>query len=170
MSESSRIRPGRRREKGAAVDELVSAVLTASRVLVGVSAASLAEIEDTVTLTQFRTLIVLDTRGPTNLNGLAESLGVNSSTAMRMVDKLLAAGLVTRRDNSANRREVVIAASPAGTELARQVTDHRRAEIAAIVRKMPAGQRNDLVRALSAFSDAAGEPAVGKVAAAAVGW
>ena len=36
------------------VDDFVTSLLTASRVLVGVSARSLAEVEDAVTLTQFR--------------------------------------------------------------------------------------------------------------------
>ncbi len=148
----------RRAGKAAAVDELVGAVLTASRVLVGVSAASLAEIEETVTLTQFRTLVVLDSRGETNLNGLAEALGVNASTAMRMIDKMLAAGLVTRHENPANRREVVLDLSPSGAELVWRVTDRRRAEIARIVRTMPTEMRDDLVDALTAFADAAGEP------------
>lgn len=142
------------------VDELVTAVLTASRVLVAVSAASLAETEDTLTLTQFRTLVVLDGRGDTNLNGLADALGVNASTAMRMVDRLLAAGLVTRHDNPVNRREVVIGLTAAGSDLTRRVTERRRVEITRIVRAMPAAERDELVRALTAFADAAGEPHV----------
>ncbi|HZL05508.1 MAG TPA: MarR family transcriptional regulator, partial [Coriobacteriia bacterium] len=56
------------RAAGVGVDEFVTAVLTASRVLVGVSARSLAEVEETVTVTQFRTLVVLDSRGEINLN------------------------------------------------------------------------------------------------------
>ena len=151
------------------VDELVTAVLTASRVLVAVSASSLAEIEETVTLTQFRTLVVLESRGETNLNGLAEALGVNASTAMRMIDKLLAAGLVTRHDNPANRREVVLDLSADGAELVARVTDRRRAEIARIVRKMPASMRTGLVDALTAFADAADEPHV-TGAATKFGW
>ena len=93
---------------GEDIDELVTALLTASRVLVGVSARSLAHVEDAVTLTQFRTLVVLDSHGEINLNRLAELLDVNSSTAMRMIDRLLVADLVTRRDNPANRREVLL--------------------------------------------------------------
>jgi DNA-binding MarR family transcriptional regulator len=150
------------------VDELVTAVLTASRVLVAVSAASLAEVEDTVTVTQFRTLVVLDTRGETNLNGLADALGVNASTAVRMVDKLLAAGLVSRTDNPANRREVVLELTRPGADLVRRVTERRRAEIARIVRRMPAAQRTELVTALDAFAGAAGEPRAN--AGAGPGW
>lgn len=159
----------RRRRGESEVDRLVTAVLTASRVLVGVSASSLADTEDSLTLTQFRTLVVLDSRGATNLNGLADGLGVNASTAMRMIDKLLAAGLVTRHDNPANRREVVIDLSAAGRKLTRQVMDKRRAAIARIVRSMPSTQREDLVRALTAFADAAGEPHASD-AVAVIGW
>lgn len=168
MNETAGPRASRRRTDHE-VDELVTAVLTASRVLIAVSAASLAETEETVTLTQFRTLVVLDGRGATNLNGLADTLGVNASTAMRMVDKLLAAGLVTRHDNPANRREVVIGLTDGGRALTRRVTERRRSEIARIVRAMPAVERSGIVRALSAFADAAGEPHVADPGSA-VAW
>jgi DNA-binding MarR family transcriptional regulator len=156
-----------RRARDDGVDELVTAVLTASRVLVGVSAASLAEVEDTVTLTQFRTLVVLHTRGEVNLNGLADELAVNASTAMRMIDKLLAAGLVTRQDNPANRREVQLRLTDEGAHLVRTVTTRRRARIARIVTAMPDADRTGLIQALTAFGDAAGEPTA---SSATLGW
>jgi hypothetical protein len=40
-----------------------------------------------------------------------------------------------------------------------QVTAHRRTEIARIVEKMPPPERRGLVRALTAFTAAGGEPA-----------
>ncbi|CAO0830870.1 hypothetical protein SMICM17S_10189 [Streptomyces microflavus] len=55
------------------VDAVTQAVLTASRLLVAVSARSLAHVEDRVTLPQFRMLVVLSTRGTTKLVTLAES-------------------------------------------------------------------------------------------------
>lgn len=149
-------------------DDLVSALLTASRALVGVAAASLAEMEGTVSLAQYRVLVVLDTRDESSLPGLAAALGVNASTLMRLVERLLAAGLVTRDDVVANRRGDVIALSQAGAELVWRVTDKRRAEIARIVRNMPTAHRDDLVTALSAFADAAGEPH--SAGAASFGW
>ena len=135
--------------------------------LVGVSARSLAHVEDAVTLTQFRTLVVLDSHGEINLNRLAELLDVNSSTAMRMIDRLLVADLVTRRDNPANRREVVLGLTRAGKRIVRQVTTRRRGEIARIVTAMPATQRGALIAALRAFADAAGEPDPGL---SSLGW
>ncbi len=136
----------------------MTALLTASRVLVGVSARSLSEVEGAVTVTQFRTLVVLDSRGETNLSGLAERLGVNSSTALRMIDRLLVAGLVTRRDNPDTRREVLLGLSPEGRSLVRRVTRRRRAELARVVAAMPADRRSELLAALRAFAEAAGEP------------
>ena len=45
-------------------EPVVDAVLTASRVLVAVAARSLAEVAEEVTLTQYRSLVVLASRGP----------------------------------------------------------------------------------------------------------
>ena len=153
-----------------AVDELVTAMLTASRVLVAVSARSLAEVEDRVTVTQFRTLVVLDTEGQINLNRLAELLGVTASTAMRMIDRLLAADLVTRRENPDNRREVLLGLTDGGRALVRRVTATRRAQISRIVTAVPVGQRAALVKALRAFADAAGEAEPDTDVSAPLGW
>ncbi|HEX2903977.1 MAG TPA: MarR family transcriptional regulator [Jatrophihabitans sp.] len=160
----------RRRASADDVDELVTAVLGASRVLIGVSVRSLADIEDAVTITQFRTLVVLSNFGEINLNRLAELLDVTPSTAMRMIDRLLAADLVTRRDNPVNRREVVLGLTGEGEQLVRQVTAKRRREIARIVTGMPEGQRDGLVAALRAFAEAAGEPEPRSSVATSLGW
>lgn len=162
----------RARKKPTAADaqDLVTAVLTASRVLLGVAVRSLGEVEDTVTIPQFRTLVVLDTHGQMNLNTLAGLLGVTPSTALRMIDRLLAAELVTRRDNPENRREVLLELTIGGAQLVEQVTAKRRAEIARIVTAMPAGQRSELIVALRAFADAADEPDPGPDPTATLGW
>jgi DNA-binding MarR family transcriptional regulator len=151
-------------------DELVSALLTASRALVGVSARSLAHVEDAVTITQFRTLVVLEGHGDTRLNQLAERLAVTPSTALRMVDRLIAANLVTRQENKADRREVLIALTRDGARLVREVTLRRRAEIATIVAAMPEEGRQEVVAALNAFAQAAGETTPSLDTATRLGW
>jgi DNA-binding MarR family transcriptional regulator len=137
---------------------VINAVLTASRVLVGIAAASLADIETTVSPIQFRTLVVLDSRGELELGSLAETLVVSTATATRVVDRLAAAGLVTRVDQPGKRRTVFVGLSQAGAEVVWRVTDRRRAQIARVVRELPVEKREDLVAALNAFADAAGEP------------
>lgn len=150
-------------------DRLVGALLTASRTLVGVSARSLAEVEEQVTLSQFRTLVVLVTHGASRLNQLAERLGVGPSTALRAVDRLIGQEYAERRENDRDRREVVIEASSAGRRLVAEVTRHRRTAIEQIVRAMPTAGRDELVGALAAFADAAEEPAVAD-SATLLGW
>ncbi|MGW5114028.1 MarR family winged helix-turn-helix transcriptional regulator [Streptomyces noursei] len=141
------------------VDEVTRAVLTASRVLVGVSARSLAAAEDKVTLPQFRLLIALSAHGDTNLSGVAEILGVNPSTAMRMIDRLTATGLTERQPNPDNRRESLIHLTEDGRRIVDEVTARRREEITAIVSRMDPDQGQALVDALTAFAEAADEPA-----------
>ncbi|MFE4795396.1 MarR family winged helix-turn-helix transcriptional regulator [Streptomyces sp. NPDC056708] len=142
------------------VDEVTRAVLTASRLLVAVSARSLAAVEDRVTLPQFRLLVVLSTNRNAKLVTLAERLGVNPSTAMRMLDRLIAAGLAEREVNPANRRETVLRVTSEGRRLVEGVTAGRRREIAAIVERLAPEQRTALIDALSAFAVAGGEPPV----------
>ncbi len=159
---------GMKVEEGA--EELITALLTASRALVGVSARSLAQVEEAVTITQFRMLVVLEGHGGTRLHQLADRLGVTPSTALRMVDRLIAAGLVTRQENKADRREVLIGLTGEGERLVQVVTEHRRAEIAAIVAAMPTSRRRAVVSALNSFAEAAGEPAPGTDSVARLGW
>jgi DNA-binding MarR family transcriptional regulator len=166
---------GARVTEGQGADEaeaeaFVTALLTASRVLVGVSARSLSDVESTVTVTQFRTLVVLDSHPEINLHRLAERLGVNSSTALRMLDRLLVAGLVTRRDNPDTRREVLLGLSPEGRRVVRRVTRRRRAELARVVDAMPANRRSELLAALRAFAEAAGEPEPSSDEASSMAW
>ncbi len=152
------------------LDAIVSSVLVASRALVGVSARSLADVEETVTLTQFRALVVLRTLGETRLNVLAGRLGVNASSALRTVDRLLAAELVTRNENAQDRRAVAIALTARGSHLVDTVTARRREAIADIVGQMPATRRRGLVAALTAFAEAADEPVPAPEEAPAGSW
>lgn len=140
-------------------ERVVAALLTASRLLVAIAAKSLAAVEDTLTLPQYRLLVVLDSRGPSSLAGLAEALEVNPSTALRMVERLTTAGMVEKAVNPARRREVQLRLTGAGWQTVRQVTDARRDELSRIVAAMPAEQRGALVTALEAFTEAGGEPA-----------
>lgn len=139
------------------VDNLVNAFLAASRVLMAVSARSIAAVEETVTLTQFRTLVVLERYGGLNLQKLADHLGVNASTAMRMIDRLIAAGFVNRAENPASRREVVLTLTDEGKRTVGEVMSLRREEIRQIVTAMQSQRRADLVRVLESFTTAAGE-------------
>jgi DNA-binding MarR family transcriptional regulator len=151
-------------------DEVVTSVLTASRLLVAVSARSLASVEETLTLPQFRMLVVLDSRGAMNISRLGEHLDVIPSTAMRMVERLVAAGMLEREPNPSNRREIFVSLTDAGRNVVHQATERRRAEIARIVAAMPPRQRTGLIKALHAFAQAGGEPQAHAKPALDLGW
>ncbi len=61
-------------------DELVDALLAASRAMVAIAARSLAGLDAEVTLPQFRALVVLASRGPQRVVDISAELGVNPST------------------------------------------------------------------------------------------
>jgi DNA-binding MarR family transcriptional regulator len=139
-------------------DELVEAVLQASRVLVAVAARSLATVDHDVTLPQYRALVVLASRGPQRPSELAEALAVHPSTITRLCDRLAAKRLVRRRESAVSRREVSIELAPKGRRLVDAVTERRRIEIATIVANIPIRERAATVQALHALGDAASEP------------
>src|SRR5271169_7175019 len=128
---------GKARERPADRDNLVDAVLGASRALVAVAARSLADLAEDVTLAQYRALVELAARGPQRPADLASALGVDRSTATRMCDRLVRKQLVQRRRISADRRGVRISLTPAGRALVEEVTRRRRIEIAQVLRRMP---------------------------------
>ncbi|ORW11670.1 MarR family transcriptional regulator [Mycobacterium kyorinense] len=141
------------------LDTITDALLTASRLLVAISAHSIALVDETITIPQFRTLVILSNRGPINLATLAGLLDVQPSAAGRMVDRLVGAGLIDRLPHPNSRRELLATLTTHGRKVVQEVTAHRRAEIARIVEKMPQAERQGLVRALTAFTAAGGEPA-----------
>ncbi|MEV5508119.1 MarR family winged helix-turn-helix transcriptional regulator [Streptomyces orinoci] len=144
---------------GAEAEEITLAVMAVSRLLVGLSARALAGIDENLTLPQLRTLVVLADSGPVKLVALAGMLDVNPSTAMRMVDRLEAAGLAGREVNPANRREVTVRLTERGSALVAEVLARRRAGVTALVSALAPGERAGLLpglRALAAAADALG--------------
>jgi DNA-binding MarR family transcriptional regulator len=138
-------------------DQLVDAVLSASRVLVAIAARSLAEVGERVTLTQYRSLVVLASRGPQRVAELADAVAVTPPTASRMCDRLVKKGLATRRADRRDRRQVRITLSSAGRVLVDTVTARRRAEIEELVTSIPAEARSQIVAALGHLRESAGE-------------
>jgi len=151
-------------------DDFVTAVLATSWVLVGISSRSVEDVDSRVTLTQFRTLAVLADRRQTNLSKLAAELDVNASTAMRVIDRLVAADLVSRTENPASRREVVLCLTPAGERLVTEVVAKRRTAIAHLVGSIPATHQAALVEGLRSFASAAELAGLRPAAPAALGW
>jgi DNA-binding MarR family transcriptional regulator len=138
-------------------DSVVDAVVSASRALVGMAARSLADAGEEVTLTQYRTLVVLASRGPQSVGALAEAVAVTAPTASRMVDRLVRKRLVRRRIDANDRRQMRLALTDSGRHLVNMVTERRRAEIAEQLISIPEEVQRAMVEGLVQLAAAAGE-------------
>ena len=118
---------------------------------------SLSDIAEEVTLAQYRTLVVLASRGPQNLINLAEAIGVTPATATRMCDRLVTKKLIVREADQDNRRTIRIDLTKKGRRLVSDVTDRRREEIGAILESISPVDQVLFAKALSRFAAAAGE-------------
>ena len=125
--------------------------------LVGVAARSIAETEPVVSVPQFNSMIIA-TRGSLHLTALAEDVQVHPSNATRACDRLVAAGLMDRRDDPADRRHLLLELTADGRGLIDSVIARRRDAIEEILHRMPAAHRRELGGALAHFAAAGGEP------------
>ncbi len=136
---------------------LVDAVLSASRVFVAIAVRSLADTSEEVTLAQYRTLVVLASRGPQTLAGLAANLEVTPATATRMCDRLVRKGLIHRTHERSDRRAVRLDLTTSGKELVDAVTRRRRREIRLLLKTVPVVEQSALVHALNLLTQLGGE-------------
>ncbi|WP_245666048.1 MarR family winged helix-turn-helix transcriptional regulator [Actinoplanes subtropicus] len=140
-----------------AEDEVVGALLALSRVFVAETARSLSRLDEDVTLPQFRTLVVLVSRGPQRVVDLAQELAVTSSTAVRMCNRLVRKGLVVREERPDDRRVAWITLTAAGRELVGEATQYRRELIAELIAGLSLTRPLGFASVLNAIVEAAGE-------------
>ena len=139
------------------ISEEVDAVLVASRALVAMAARTLAPIEEKLTASQWRALVVVAQRQGTALHEVATALGVHPSTATRTCDRLVGAGLISRNDDPDDRRDPALTPTEEGRQLVESVYAARREVIAEALERMPAASRRRLASTLQDFAVAAGE-------------
>ncbi|HEU5485754.1 MAG TPA: MarR family transcriptional regulator [Microlunatus sp.] len=129
----------------------VEVVLRAARVFAAVTAESIARSAHGVTLPQLRVLTVASEVGSLNNADVARTLNIHISNASRLCERLVQAGLLNRRDNPADRRQVDLTLTDAGRALVEGVTEHRREAFTAILAAMSPSDRADLCGPLTAF-------------------
>jgi DNA-binding MarR family transcriptional regulator len=99
------------------LDVITEALLTASRLVMTMSARATSQVDESITIAQFRTLVILSNQGPINLATLAGLLGVQPSATGRMVDRLVAAGLIDRLPHPTSRRELLATLTDRGRDV-----------------------------------------------------
>jgi len=81
------------------------------------------------TLAQIRALFVLHTQGDSTLKQMAAGLGCSTAAASELADRLVEMGLLTREQDSEDRRRVVISLTG---EARRRVEAHESAVLAQV--------------------------------------
>jgi DNA-binding MarR family transcriptional regulator len=139
--------------------DLAGAFVTASRALVAIAIRSIEAAPVSVTLAQHRVLVVLAAEGPQSIGALAQQLAVNPSNATRVCDRLQRLDLVRRSRSASDGRAVHVTITSTGRKLVDAVTEHRRREVAAVLRELSPPQVATIVEALTDFNRAAHERA-----------
>ena len=140
--------------RSAATDSAVEDVVAGSFAFGAVIAGALADASATVTMPQWRVL-VLAASGPQNVAAVADDLGVHRSNATRIVERLVRAGLLDRRTDPRDRRHVSLRLTPQGRRFVNRVMTLRRRRFDEILAEMDAGARASLAASVREFVRAA---------------
>ncbi|MGI8869172.1 MAG: MarR family transcriptional regulator [Mycobacteriales bacterium] len=146
-----------RRRRHRAGEDVADAVTTQAQALVLLWDRAEDWADPRVPPSQLRVLTVLSRHSTMNLTELSRELGAIPSSASRLCDRLEAAGLLERRINVGNRREVILRLSSGGRRRLEAFAATRRADFAAVLRLMTPDAQASLVTGLQHFSEAAAQ-------------
>ncbi|WP_431918894.1 MarR family winged helix-turn-helix transcriptional regulator [Micromonospora wenchangensis] len=139
-------------------DRLADGLSALSRTLVGITARALGSLNAEVTLSQYRTLVVLASSAPLRTVDLASLLGVHPSTATRTCDRLVRRALVARGHRHDDRRVAWLTLTEAGKTLVGEVMHRRTVEIRQLLETTTdAGHPRTAADLIDALVAAAGE-------------
>jgi DNA-binding MarR family transcriptional regulator len=142
-------------DRSAVVDEVIAGYEVLMQRLADSHAPEFLEIA--ITMPQAKLLYLLGAAGELHMSDLVHRLGVSLSTISGLVDRVVDHGLATRREDLADRRQVVVGLTPAGRDFIdrfRELNARQMRELLELI-----GDQ-DLVRvrdALAALSNAAAQ-------------
>lgn len=140
-------------DKSQLISDIVELERQAGRIL-GRYAASVW-IESGLTLTQFKSLFLIGSRGSINFRKLAKALGVTPSNVTGIVDRLVGQGLVSRTENPEDRREMSLQATDKGQTLLSNLKESGINRMTQILSLLSLEELSSLAQGLSAFIRAA---------------
>ncbi len=107
-----------------------------------------------LTPTKLHALDVLAEQGALRIGELADRVGLDETTATRLVDRLEAAGIASRRSEEGDRRVTVVELTPTGNELVAEINARRGLFFCDVLAALDPAERAQLVR-LTAKASAA---------------
>lgn len=137
--------------RGAAVDDAALALLATWD-------AAREQATHRLSWPQLSALVAVESDEGVNLRGLAGRLNMILSSASRLCDRLVAAGLVERVPGRSDRREIALYLTPSARQLLDELRAARRATLTTVLDRMTPVGRAALIRGLTEFAAAAREP------------
>lgn len=137
----------------------MAATLSATRAMVTIGARQLYELDPTMTLPQYRAMVVLSYGGPKLMSELASDLGVSKATAGRIAARLQKAAFVELTAVEGDGRATRAILSARGRDVIRRVSVHRQAMFEPFLCDLSPDELTSLAVALEKFAAATGEPA-----------
>lgn len=144
----------------AALSERIERVLLVfERFMNGMMSSHAPEFADIgVTMAQAKVLYVLAAAEALRMSELATRLGVSMSTTSGAVDRLVDLGLIERRADPSDRRQVFVAVTAAGSDVLERMRELNTRQMRELLTRL---RRDDLAaveRAIEVLSEAAGVP------------
>jgi DNA-binding MarR family transcriptional regulator len=106
-----------------------------------------------LTPTKLHALDVIGRENGVRVGELAGHIGIDETTATRLVDRLAAAGLVERRSVSGDRRVTLVGLTPLGAELVGDVARSRQRFFRDVLAALEPDERVELVRLTEKAAD-----------------
>lgn len=107
-----------------------------------------------ITMGQAKILYVVLAAGELRMSEVAASLGVGSSAASESVDRLVDLGLLRRRDEPGDRRQVVVAATPTGEALLERFRELNAHQLREMLGRLDADELDVIARSIEIFGRA----------------
>lgn len=108
-----------------------------------------------VTSTQVAALRYIERHVPAFVGELSSGLGISPPAATKTVDRLVAKGLVDRREDPDDRRQHLLTVTEAGRELLDRVKRVQQERLSAILGRMDEADRKAFIRGIRGFMSAA---------------
>ncbi|MGC5020523.1 MarR family winged helix-turn-helix transcriptional regulator [Micromonospora sp. DT47] len=100
---------------------------------------------------QLRTVMVVERYDGINLRRLATLLDMLLSSASRLCDRLVAAGMLEREPGRSDRREISLHLTPEAQRLLAELRQDRRQRLAEVLARMSGEDREALLRGIREF-------------------
>lgn len=139
--------------RSAAVEDVVAGYETLMQRLADSHAPEFLEIA--VTMPQAKLLYLLGASGELHMSELVHRLGVSLSTISGLVDKVVDHGLATRREDPADRRQVLVGLTPAGSEFIDRFRELNARQMRELLEHLDDAELDQVRTALAALARAA---------------